>query len=195
MLILGSRLSDTPIMSLQTGGRLASTTRPIIDPGTLKIIAYEVDGPLLNQKPSFVRTADIREYGRLGMIIDSNDELIGLDDVLEVEKLYKLGFPLVGMLVLDDAKRRIGKVNDYTLETNGFVIQQLSVNRGFFKSLNDTGALIHRAQILEINDRAIIVKSAKVKSVEPVMASMRSEFVNPFRKPTQVPQTDQDTVN
>lgn len=195
MLILGSRLLEAPVMSLQTGTRLGQLTKPVIDPGTLRVIAYEVTGPLLAQTPSFLRTADVREYGRLGMIIDSNDELVGLDDVLEVEKFYKLGFPLVGMQVIDDMKRRVGKVGDYTLETNGYIIQQLNITRGFFKSFNDTGALIHRSQIIEINDKAIVVKSPSNKSVTPVMETMRNEFVNPFRKPSQVPQPDQDTTS
>ena len=77
MLVLGSRLNETPVMSLQTGTRLAVTTQPIIDPSNLRIFAYEIKGPLLTQQPSFLRTADIREYGRLGMIIDSNDEIVG----------------------------------------------------------------------------------------------------------------------
>lgn len=195
MLILGSRLIEAPVMSLQTGTRLGQTTKPVIDPGTLRIIAYEVTGPLLTQNPSFLRTADIREYGRLGMIIDSNDELIGLEDVLEVEKYYKLGFPLVGMQVVDDMKRRVGKVDDYTLETGGYVIQQLNIAKGFFRGFNDTGSLIHRSQIVEINDKAIVVKSAINKSVSPVMENMRNEFVNPFRKPNQMPQPDQDTTS
>lgn len=194
MLLLGSRILEAPVMSLQTGTRLGQITKPIIDPGTLNVIAYEVSGPLLTQNPSFLRTADVREYGRLGMIIDSNDELIGLDDVLEVEKFYTLGFPLVGMQVVDDMKRRVGKVDDYTLETNGYVIQQLNITKGFFKGFNDTGLLIHRSQIIEINDKAIVVQSPKNKSVTPVMESMRSEFINPFRKPTQVPQPDQDST-
>ena len=189
MLILGSRLNETPIMSLQTGGRLAHTTKAIIDPANLSIVAYEVDGPLLSEHPAFLRTADIREYGRLGMIIDSNDELLGLSDVLRIEKLYTLAFPLVGMQVIDEHKRRLGKVSDYTLETEGYVIQQINVNRGFFKGFNDTGLLIHRSQITEINDKAIIVKTLAKKSVEPVMQTMRTEFVNPFRKPANQPET------
>lgn len=183
MLLLGSRLHGTPVMSLQTGSKLAEAAKPIIDPGSLQIVAYELEGPLLTENPCFLRTADVREYGRLGMIIDSNDELLGLDDVLSIERLYKLGFPLVGMQVTDDMKRKLGKVSDYTLETNGFVIQQLNINRGFLKGLNDTGLLVHRSQILEINDRGIVVRSAANKTVEPIMQSMRSEFVNPFRKP------------
>lgn len=189
MLILGSRLHETPIMSLQTGGRLAQTTKPIIDPANLTVVAYEVDGPLLSEHPAFLRTADIREYGRLGMIIDSNDELLGLTDVLLIERLYTLAFPLIGMQVMDETRHRLGKVTDYTLETDGYVIQQINVNRGFFKGFNDTGLLIHRSQIIEINDKAIVVKSLAKKSVEPVMQTIRNEFVNPFRKPANQPET------
>lgn len=181
MLILGSRLLHTPVMSLQTGTRLAHTAKPVIDPANLRILAYEVEGPLLTEEPSFIRTNDIREYGRLGMIVDSNDELVGLNDVIQIRDIYKLGFGLIGHQVIDEQKRKLGKVDDYTLETGDFLIQQLNVRRGLIKGITDTGLLINRSQIVEINDTAIIVKAPTVKSAEPVMQSMRGEFVNPFR--------------
>lgn len=183
MLILGSRLIHTPVMSLQTGTRLAHTLKPVINPANLHILAYEVEGSLLAENPSFVRTKDIREYGRLGMIIDSNDELIGLEDVIQIQKIYSLNFSLNGMHVIDENKRKLGKVEDYTLDTGDFVIQQLSVRRGFLQGLTDTGLLINRSQIIEINDTSIIVKAPSVKSAEPVMQAIRGEFSNPFRVP------------
>lgn len=187
MLLLGSRLAHTPIMSLQTGGRLAHTEKAIIDPANLKILAYEVVGPLLTETPAFIRTADIREYGRLGMIIDSTDELIGLSDVIHIKKIHDLNFSLIGMQVIDDHKHKLGKVDDYTLDTDSYVIQQLNVRRGFLKSLNDTGLLINRSQIVEINNSTIVVKSPTKKSAEPVMQAMRCEFINPFRAPQSAP--------
>lgn len=192
MLILGSRLLHTAVMSLQTGTRLASTLNPVIDPLNLRILAYEIEGPLLSESPSFVRTNDIREYGRIGMIIDSNDELIGLDDVIQIKKVYELKFKLIGMHVIDDHKRKLGKVDDYTLETGNFLIQQLNVRRGFIKGITDTGLLINRSQIIEINNDAIVVKAPSVKSAEPVMEAIRGEFVNPFRTPK--PQTGHETI-
>jgi PRC-barrel domain. len=170
-------------MSLQTGMRLAHTLKPIIDPANLHILAYEVEGPLLTENPSFIRTKDIREYGRLGMIIDSNDELIGLQDVIQIEKIYTLKFPLIGIQVVDEHRRKLGKVDDYTLDTGDFIIQQLNVRRGFLKGITDTGLLINRSQILEINNDSIVVKAPSVKSVEPIMQAMRGEFANPFRSP------------
>lgn len=192
MLILGSRLLHTPVMSLQTGTRLAETVTPVIDPSNLRILAYEVDGPLLSEKPAFVRTNDIREYGRLGMIIDSNDELIGLEDVIQIKKIYNLRFPLIGIPVIDEHKRKLGKVDDYTLDTGDFLIQQINVRRGFIMGITDTGLLINRSQIIEINNDAIIVKAPSVKSAEPVMEAIRGEFANPFRTPK--PQAGHETA-
>lgn len=194
MLLVGSRLSGCPVMSLQTGTKVASAQQPIIDPSNLHIAAYILEGPLLSENPTFLRTKDIREYGRLGMIIDSSDELVGLEDVIQLQKLYESHFALVGLDVVDDRGKKLGKIEDYTLETDQFIIQQLQVKRGFFKSFNDTGLLVHRSQIVEINNTAVIVKSPTVKSIEPVMQSVRSEFVNPFRKPSQ-PETESTEIH
>jgi uncharacterized protein YrrD len=192
MLVLGSRLNDTPVMSLQTGTRLAQTSTPLINPEDLKIIAFELEGPLLTEKPSFLRVADIREMSGIGMIIDSSDELIGLDDVIKIKQLYELDFNLIGMNVIDEHKHKLGKVANYTIETGSYVIQQLDVKQGIIRSLANTGVLIHRSQIIEINDNFIIVKStAKKVTVIPTVEAPQRDFVNPFRQPSPQPeQTD-----
>jgi uncharacterized protein YrrD len=182
MLLLGSRLLGTPVMSLQTGTRLALAKKALINPGDLKVIAYEVEGPLLSEKPSFLRTADIRELSSVGMIIDSADEFVALDDVIKIKELHDLGFLLIGMNVVDEHRHKLGKVEDYTLETGSFVIQQMTVKRGILRGITDTGLLIHRSQITEINDQNIVVKTtAKKITLEPVKQAIRHDYVNPFR--------------
>ena len=194
MLILGSRIIGIPIMGLQTGTKLAVTKNPIIDPSNLKIVAYEVEGPLLSERPSFIRIADVRELSEVGMIIDSNDEFIGVKDVIAIEKIYELGFKLIGLSVIDETKHKLGKVSNYTLETSSFVIQQFNVKRGAIKSLSETELLIHRSQIVEINDQAIIVRAA-AKKLEPIAKTEKLTYMNPFRSTsTQVDSTHQ-TVN
>lgn len=192
MLVLGSRFLNTPVMSLQTGARLAETVRPVIDPTNLMIRAYEVDGPLLSERPAFIRTNEIREVASIGMIIDSNDDFVGLDDVIKLKELHKINFTLINMPVIDEHRHKLGKVEDYTLESNSFVIQQLHVKRGFLQGLTDTGLLIHRSQIVEINDNAIIVRSTgKKQTAQPVSEATRHEYVNPFRQPSPTPQVEQ----
>jgi uncharacterized protein YrrD len=180
MLLLGTRLIGTPVMSLQTGTRLAETKSALIDPSNLKIVAYEVDGPMLVERPSYIRIADVRELSSIGMIVDSSDEFIGQDDVISIKKLIDLGFLLNGTSVIDEHKHKLGKVEDYSLDTDSFVIQQLTVKRGIIKSITDTALLVHRSQIVEINDRSIIVRTA-AKKLEAAIAPSKMSYINPFR--------------
>ena len=175
-------------MGLQTGTKLAQTATPLIDPADLRVVAYKVEGPLLNAKPSFLRIADVREIGQIGMIIDSADEFIALDDVIKIKQLHDLHFSLVGLPVMDDKRHRLGKVEDYSLDSDSFVIQQLHVRRGILQGLSETSVLIHRSQIVEINDKHIIVKST-AKKVEPVIQNTRRDYVNPFRSASPQPES------
>lgn len=181
MMLLGSTLSKAPVMGLQTGGEIAQTQSAVIDPASLTVIAYIVEGPLLEDGPWLLRIADVRELSDLGFIVDSTDEFIHPEDVLKVNEIYKLNFPLLDMPVIDEKRSKLGKVIDFTLETNSFTIQQLTVRRPLLKSFNDTELLIHRSQIIEINDDAIVVHS-EAKAPEPELHEVVGSYVNPFRK-------------
>jgi len=180
MLLIGNRLINMPIMGLQTGTQLAVTKTPVIDPSNLKIIAYEVDGILLSERPSFIRIADVREISNVGMIIDSNDEFVGLDDVIKIKEIYELGFRLVDLNVIDESKNKLGKVESYNIDSDSFIIQQLNLKPGLVKSLSESGLLIHRSQIVEINNQNIVVKSA-AKKLAPMVKPGQLTYMNPFR--------------
>lgn len=181
MLTTASQLIHVPVMSLQTGTELARTTAAVIDPRTLSIIAYELSGPLLDEHPSFLRVADIREQSNIGLIVDSSDEFVGLDDVIKLKEVYEFNFEIVGLPVVDEKGKKLGKVDGYTIELESFIIQQINVKRPILKSLGDTELLIHRSQIVKVSDTVITVKSGSVNA-EPVKAAV-SGYVNPFRQP------------
>lgn len=184
MLIVSDRLLNAPVLGLQTGGELARTKEAIIDPATLKILAYELSGPLLSAHPSLLRISDVREISDIGLIVDSSDEFVSVDDVIKLGDIYRLNFRLVGMPVIDEKRKKLGKVNGYTIDTTSFIVHQLNIKRPFLKSLSDTELLIHRSQITEINNNEIIVRS-EADTPEPLMESVRGSYVNPFRgKPT-----------
>lgn len=180
MLITGDRLLNTPVLGLRTGGELARTEEPIIDPSNLKILAYELSGPLLDTKPSLLSVVDIREISNIGLIVDSSDEFVAVDDIIKLKDIYELHFRLMGIAVIDEKHNKLGKVNGYTLSTADFIIQQLSIRRPFLKSLGDTELLVHRSQITEISNDVIVVRS-DAEIPEPLLESVRTSYVNPFR--------------
>ena len=185
MLLPSTRFIDTPVMSLQTGSELGRTIKPIINPRELSIVAFELHGINLDYDPSLLRINDIREIGPMGMIIDSSDELISVSDVIKIKEIYELNFELVGLKVIDDKKRNVGKVTGFTLDASSFFIQQLQVKRPLLKSFGDTEFLIHRSQVFKITDDYLVVKSPDIRHKEAVAEPTGQMFENPFRKPAQ----------
>ena len=182
MLIVGSRLLHQPVMGLQTGSELARTTQPIIDPATLGIVAYRIASPL---RPGelYVRIDDIRELSNMGFIVDALDEFVQPNDVIKLDKVIALEFPLVGMTARDQKNRKLGRVIDYTVDLDSFIIQQLTLRRPLVKSLNDAELVVHRSQIVEINRDAIIIDS-EAEVPEHTRLTAPGSYVNPFRKPS-----------
>lgn len=186
MLISADRLTNIPVMSLQTGGQLARTKAPVIDPRNLTILAYELEGPSLDAHPSFLRMADVRELSNIGLIVDSSDEFVGLDDIIKLKEIYEFEFELIGKMVQDEKKKRLGKVSGYSVEPGSFLIKQLNVKRPLLKSFTDTELLIDRTQIMEVSDKAITIKNDEREPV-PVKQAART-YTNPFRGTTPQPE-------
>lgn len=191
MLIPHERLLKTPVMSLQTGAELAVTSNMLVDPRDLTIVAYELDGQNLDQRPSFLRPTDVRELSNLGLIVDSSEEFVALDDVIRVRQVYDYHFDLIGLEVLDDRKKKLGKVQGYNVDSGSFAVQQIVVRRPLLKSFGDTELLVHRSQIVEVHDSYVKVRSTSVE--EPARNVVR-EYANPFRTGNVQPETiDTDT--
>jgi len=168
-------------MSLQTGRRLAITKHAVIDPRNLKILAFELDGPHLDQVPSFLGVNDIREIGNMGIIIDSSDEFVGIDDVIKIKEVYNFRFKLDNLAVKSQRGKKLGKVMNYSIEPDSFTVKQLSVRRPFLKSLTDTELLIDRSQIIEISNDAVVIKD-ETEKVRSHVKSATSTYTNPFRQ-------------
>lgn len=183
MLLLSEKLRNVPIMSLQTGTKLANTDEPIIDPGNLTIIACYVQSPNLDTSPSVLYMDDIREAGELGFIIDDSTNLMPLDGLVRLQEIINEGFNLIGITVVDKMGKKIGKVTDYSFTPDTFVIQQIIVQPGMLQSLIDGTRVIHRKQIIDVTPKQIVIDTLEIKGGLRERAETASSFVNPFRSP------------
>ena len=179
MLILNSNIINKNVMSLQTGTVLAKIIKSVVDPSDLKIAAFYLEDRFEKKAQNFLMTKDIRELSPIGAIVDSSDEFVTKEDVISLEKIIQINIELVGMQVIDENKRKIGKVTDYAINSKDFFIWQLHVGHGFVKSISSVSSIISRNQIIEITDSQIVVKSPeeKIKSKDK---SANQVFINPF---------------
>lgn len=182
MLIVASKLLNIPIMSLQTGSEIARTKKSVVDPANLAVIGYSVEGSLLDHtKQNFLRIEDSRELSDIGLIVDSIDDLVQFGEVIKLDDVINLDFHLEGMRVVDEKRKSVGKITDFTIDVGNFHVQQLTVKRPLLRGLNDTELVIHRSQIIEINDDDIVVHS-EAKTPEHTLVTTPGSYVNPFRK-------------
>ena len=187
MLVYASRLIGTPVLSVQAGGRIAVIAEPIVDPDNLKIIAFKLAGPLIaKSNANILDVKSIREYSNYGIVIDDIDELIEKDDVVKISDVLRLNFALNGLKVETKKGSKLGKIEDYTLTSEDFVVQQLIVKRPMIKSFIDPELTVPRKEIIEITDYKIIVKDEeKTIKIKAEKEEFVPNFVNPFRKSEQ----------
>ena len=188
MLISIENMLEVPIMSLQTGTQLAETTAVIVDPRQLTIAAFYVEGPGLEESPSILHPIDIRELSDIGMIVDDTDKLMSLDGLVRLKEIIDFEFELIGLKVVDEHKRKLGKVSGYSIETTDYTIVQVYTEQSLLRSLSTMSSTIHRSQIISVSNKQLIVQAPTVRDeVKQVANDARQAFSNPFRGGTLPP--------
>lgn len=182
MLVMNSRLIGAPVLSVQAGGPIGRITSTIIDPNDLKIIAFRLEGPLVNRQQNLLDARSVREYSNYGFVIDDIDELIGPDDVIKISDVLKLNFDLLNLKVETKKGSKLGKIQDFTITSEDYVVQQIIVKRPAVKALIDPELTISRKEIVEITDYKVIIKDEeKTLKKKAEKEEFVPNFVNPFR--------------
>ncbi|MBQ9020257.1 PRC-barrel domain-containing protein, partial [Candidatus Saccharibacteria bacterium] len=182
-------------LSLHVSGKIAETSTPIIDPKTLKIVAFTLSGPLVGKDEvgDILDVKYIREFSSLGMIVNSHDDFTTREDAIRIQNILNLNFTPIGKKVLTKKGTKLGKVIDYTLDPSSFQIHQLIIQRPALKAIVDPELTISRTQITEITDTTIIVKDEEQKiRAESNKEEFIPNFVNPFRKQSFAPVQNQN---
>jgi sporulation protein YlmC with PRC-barrel domain len=181
MLVPRDRLLHVPLMSLQTGIEVGRTTEPIIDPRRLNIVAFYCTGPHIEFQPAVIHASDIRELSNLGMIIDSAESIMQPEDLVRLKEVLDFHFTLDGKQVIEEGGYKIGKVIDFTVESDTLYISKLHVKPTLWRSLSAAEFLIDRSQIKTINDKQVVVKRADIGTRVSAETKPLPVIENPFK--------------
>ncbi len=156
MLKLSESLLGQPVMSLQTGQQVATTTRPIINPNNLKIEGFYCMSKL-HRKEMVLLYQDIRDIIAQGFVINEAEVLAEAEDLVRLKKILDLNFEISGKQVVTLGNKRLGKVSDFATEIETMYIQKIYVSQGMIKGLAKGNLGVERNQINEITDKKIII--------------------------------------
>lgn len=163
MLQLSTTFYNRKILSLRTGGPIGFAHSPLINPTTLKIEGWYASAAA-DRTPYIVPANEVRDIITKGIVVNDHASLTHVEDLVRLKEIIELRFELIGKVVKTDRKRKLGKVHDYAVDDQALIIKQLYVAQNVLKSLIGQQLIIDRTQIIEINDRAIIVKEPTVKA-------------------------------
>lgn len=157
MLQLSASLLNQPVMSLRTGGQVATTLAPIINPNNLKIEGFYCQDRFDKKQQLILLYQDIRDFIKQGFVVNDHESLTPQDELIRLKDIMELEFELIGKQVVTTAKERLGKVNDYATETQTMYIQKLYVSQTLLKSLSTGSLSVDRSNIVEITNKKIVI--------------------------------------
>jgi sporulation protein YlmC with PRC-barrel domain len=157
MLQLSASLLNKPVLSLRTGGPVATAVMPIFNPNNLKIEGFYCDVPGSSNRLVLVYQ-DIREVSAQGFIVDDADVLIEPEELVRLKAILELNFELLGKQVCTQSKQKLGKVSDYAVETTTMYVQKLYVSQSLLKSFTGGSLSVDRTQVIEITNRRVIIQ-------------------------------------
>ncbi len=163
MLRLSEFFHGLDIHSLQTGRPVGQLIEPIINPDNLAIPAWHCQrfgepGLLI------LHSDDIREVGQPGVIIDNEERMMTTEDLVRLQAILDLKFDLVGKKVVTANGQRVGRVSDYVINEQTWLVQKLHVSQSPWRNVSMGNRIIDRAQIVEVTPKKIIVRNTEVKA-------------------------------
>ncbi len=157
MLILSASLQNRPILSLRTGGVVATTTGLIINPNNLKIEGFYCQDKFDKSQKVLV-SIEVRDILPQGIVVNDHESLSDASDLVRLQPVMDIGFDVINKTVVTASKTRVGKVGDYAADSSSLYIQKLYVQRSLLKSIGGGQLSIDRNSIIEITNKKIIVQ-------------------------------------
>lgn len=162
MLILSSELFNKPLLSVRTSSKVGLVVAPVINPSNLHIDAFYCQDQQGNEL--FLQDLSIREFSSKGIIVNDLNDLSTREDLIRLKPVIEARFEILGKQVVSNTEK-IGKVVDFATEKESLFIQKLFVEPALWKSLGRSQRVVSRTQIIEINDKQIIVEGGEHKKL------------------------------
>ncbi len=169
MLTLGQQLIGKNIMSLRIGRPIGIINDFIVNPNNLKIEGWHATD-LGDKKHVVLLSQYIREIIPEGFVVDDHEALTHPDELVRLKDILSYKFYLIGKNVVSDHKRKLGKVADFALDRDTYLIHKLHVSQSIIKSFTGGALMIDRSQITEITDKKIVIREATAQDSAPMPA-------------------------
>jgi hypothetical protein len=162
MLQLSAFFTGRNVLSLRTGGPVATTTAPIVNPNNLKIEGFYC---LTNRREELILLVqDIREVLDEGFVVDDLERLAEAEDLVRLKDILKTNYQLIDKQVETIDKHTVGKVSDYAVEMSSMYVQKIYCSQSLLKSFTGGSLSIDRSQVHEVTPKRVVITELQPKT-------------------------------
>ncbi len=162
MLRLSGIYHNRDVLSLRTGRPVGHAYSPVINPNNLKIEGWYATSRG-EKDPMVLPASEIRDLITKGLVVNDHDAITHPDDLVRMKKILDINYELIGKPIVTEGNKKLGKVQDYSVDDESMYIQKLYVSQSILRGINKNQLLIDRSQVIEITDKKIIVKDPAEK--------------------------------
>lgn len=160
MLIQSHQFRDTQVINMRDGQPAAKIVRPIIDPFKLEIAGFYTN----HHPENILLVRNLRELNRKQVMVDDTDTFSSKDELPRLKEVLDINYELDGKRVITHNKKRVGKVEDYIVDTVSYRIEKIHVHQPVWRSFSGGTLVIDRKQILEVDNHKVTVSDATIES-------------------------------
>lgn len=159
-LILSSDLMRLPVAALDTASRIGSVDTLLVDTDRSMVVGFLISLGLFTKK-KFLAMTDIHSIDHQGLVVQSVETLVELQEVVRAKKILDEGIKILGHPVQTDRGKKLGRVSDLLVETQTGQITKYYVH-GLL-----TDRIIPTEKIVKITRQAVIVENEEPVKAEP----------------------------
>ena len=161
MLFFGSSFHNTKLFSIRSGGPIGAIKKPIINPNNLHIDGFYASATN-NQGDGVIVDMDVRDLSPRGLIIDDHEDITDQSELVRLQPVIAINFEVIGKSVYV-GRVKIGKVEDYVVDTKSLFIVKLYVQPSLLK-ISAGQMIFDRQSIVEVTDKKIVVSGPEQKA-------------------------------
>lgn len=162
MLINSKNMINLPLASIRSSAKIGYADGLIINPNNLHIDAIWCS--LSNGKRLLLSPMDIRDLSLRGIIINDHENLLEESDAIRLKPILEYRFNLIDKVAYV-GKRKIGKVEDFAVNTESLYIQKIYVKPNLINRVASERMTFDRSSVEEVTNQKIIFKNQNTVEV------------------------------
>ena len=163
MFTLSHQLINLPIISLQTGQVVGTTGLSIVNPDQLLLMGFFVNSGRGKRQSPVLVTGDLRQITTHEVIIDSEDDFSDIDEIVRLKPIIERHFNLNGLSVVNESGTKLGRVEEYNVDLDTYLVQKFYVKPALFKNFFTDSFIVDRSQVIDVTNKQLVVRDASVK--------------------------------